>query len=105
MVTPLKKLQRDFTVLGQMIETVLGKTCFFSGPIPMRQQSSEVFSRLYSIDQWLNRVLRTAFGYGYLSNFDLFWKKHHLFRKDGLHPNYKGLTALANNFYRIVQSN
>ena len=92
------KLKRDYEVLGKMIEHVLGKVCIFSGPIPMRHHLAESSSRLCAIDQWLANFCKEV-EYGFIPNFNVFCKMHRLFKRDGLHPNYKGQCAFINNLH------
>ena len=90
------KLRDEYELLAVTIES-LGKICIFSGLIPTLRRSSEMFSRLYSADQWLSNFC-LACGYGYINHFDSFWNRIDLYKHDNLHPNNKGTTVLATNF-------
>ena len=100
--TQSAKLYSDYEVLANEIED-MGKFCFFSGLIPTLQKSPEIFSRIYSADNWL-RNFCLACGYGYSSNFDLFWKNPSLYR-DSLHPNNDGIKILAKQISSYLSKN
>ena len=53
-----------------------------SGPIPPYGLKTGVFSRVVCIDDWLS-IWSGSVNINYVSNFDLFWKKKHLFNRNG----------------------
>ena len=73
--------------LESLVSTVesLGRRCVLSGPLPCMSKSSERFSPLFSLHQWMLNF-STATGVGFISHFDSFWTKQDLFKRDGLHP-------------------
>lgn len=89
------KLQYDLESLAYLIES-LGKNCRLSGPIPTLRKGSERFSRLYSLNVWMNNFC-TATGFGFINNFDSFWTEITLFHKDGLHLNKQGTKLFVLN--------
>ena len=88
------KIGTDFEHLATTIES-LGKTCIFSGLIPAATSSSELFSRIYATNQWLKNFC-SACGFGFVENFETFWKKSSLYR-DRFHPNHNGQKTLTSN--------
>ena len=74
------KLQQEFERLIFTVEN-LGRTCIVSGPLPTIRRRNERFSRLFSLDKWLENFC-TATGLAYISNFDTFWSKPQLLRLD-----------------------
>ena len=73
-----------------------------SGPVPSYGLSSYLFSRAVAIDDWLYEW--TDFeNLLFASNFDLFWKKQHLFYKDGT-LNKTGALFLTDNIKFIIDS-
>lgn len=97
------KLRIQLESLAITIQS-LGKTCVFSGPIPTLSKSSERFSRLYSLHEWLKNFC-TATGQGFISHFDFFWTRHGLYNSDGLHPNIKGVKQLTKNIIQYIAFN
>lgn len=88
------QLRNDYELLSTTIES-LGKVCVFSGILPVSSHQSEMFSRIYSANMWLNNFC-LACGFGFIDHFDSFWKKKYQYR-DHIHPNYKGLKVLESN--------
>ena len=93
-----KLIQDAYREIANQIEA-LGKSCIFSGPIPILHSYSERFSRIFGIDQWLQNFCYNN-GHLYISHFDSFWNDESLYRKDGLHPNPNGVKVLAGNIAR-----
>ena len=91
--------------LESLVATIegLGKNCVFSGPIPAPQKSSEHFSRIWALHEWL-KTLCTSTGHGFISNFDCFWTRNGLFKADGLHPNGRGASEMARNYRHFFES-
>ena len=87
-------LRNDYEALANLIES-LNKKCLFSGLLPTLHNHSEIFSRLFSADNWI-RNFCVACGYGYIDNFDSFWNIPKLFQ-DKIHLNNKGKKILATN--------
>ncbi len=97
------KLHHDLESLATTVES-LGKRFILSGPIPSMSKSSERFSHLFSLHQWLENFT-SATGFGYISHFDSFWTRCDLFRHDGLHPNMKGTNVLTHNLINFIAFN
>ena len=97
------KLYYDLESLATTVES-LGRRFIFSGPTPSVSKSSEHFSRLYSLHQWLENF-STATGYGFISHFDSFWTRWDLFKHDGLHLNRKGTGILIHNLINFIAFN
>ena len=57
----------------------------------------EHFSCMWGMHEWL-KALCTATGLGFISNFDGFWTRSHLYKADGLHPNWRGANEMARNY-------
>ena len=86
------KLQSDFESLTLTLES-LGKTCILTGPIPSPGKGSERFSRLLSLHCWLINFC-TATGHEFVNNFDSFWHRGDLYKKDTIHPNSDGVNGV-----------
>lgn len=94
------KLQEDFELLSTTVES-LGKICILSGILPPAGHGSELFSRIYSANVWLENFC-LACGYSFINHFDTFWNKDNLYR-DKIHLNKKGLDALGSNILNQVK--
>lgn len=92
--------KRHFLALLGLLQQS-GKSVFISGPIPT-VGCEERFSRLLSQNFWLQNTCREH-GVGFIDNFNVFWHKDSLFKRDGLHPNSIGSRLLANNILCAVQ--
>lgn len=78
-------------------------TVFISGPIPRLGHGAERFSRILSLNSWMQSVSRTH-NFGFLDNFNLFWSHPALYRTDGIHPNFLGSKLLTDNI-RVCSTN
>ena len=87
-------MRKEYEALANSIESQ-NKKCMFSGLLPTLHTHSELFSRLFSTDNWI-RNFCIACGYGYIDNFDSFWNIPKLFH-DKIHLNNKGKKILASN--------
>ncbi|KAJ8359207.1 hypothetical protein SKAU_G00157320 [Synaphobranchus kaupii] len=95
------QLKRDFEELWDTLSGT-GKHFLISGPLAVKGRDSESFSRLLSLDNWL-RSFCTATGIDYIENFDTYWNKPHLLKRDGLHPNSKGAKLLSTNYVEALK--
>ncbi|KAK0131111.1 hypothetical protein N1851_034186 [Merluccius polli] len=94
--------KKDFNDLfGLLINC--GKSVFISGPLPTLARGPGRFSRILSLNTWLQSTCR-AHNIGLIDNFNLFWNRSSLFRTDGVHPNWLGSQMLAANMQHAVQS-
>lgn len=94
------KLHLDLEALVAIVES-LGVRCILSGPIPLVTNSSERFSHSFNLHLWMQNFT-SATGYGFISNFDAFWKVPSFYRNDGLHLNATGLATLARNYNNFI---
>ncbi|XP_075968775.1 uncharacterized protein LOC142971920 [Anarhichas minor] len=80
-----------------------GKEAFLSGPIPTLNRGSVRFSRIRTLNIWLQSACR-AHNVGFIDNFNLFWNRRSLYARDGLHPNKAGAKVLKANIHYTVHS-
>ena len=80
-----------------------GKSVFISGPLPTLSRGAERFSRLLSLNTWLQFTC-SAHNICFIDNFNLFWNRPAFYRPDGLHPNPLGSSMLAANMQHFTQS-
>ena len=80
-----------------------GKSVFISGPLPTISHGTEHFSRLLSLNTWLQSTCCTH-NLGFIDNFNLFWNRPSVYRSDGVHPNRLGSSILAANLQHAVQT-
>ena len=73
-----------------------------SGPIPARR-GDEVYSRLSSLNRWLS-VWCPANGVGFIDNWDTFWARPGLLKRDGIHPMWEGAALLSSNLSYSVKN-
>uniref|UniRef100_A0A8D3C3S3 SGNH hydrolase-type esterase domain-containing protein n=1 Tax=Scophthalmus maximus TaxID=52904 RepID=A0A8D3C3S3_SCOMX len=92
----------NFNQLFKLLKSY-GKSVFISGPLPTLSHDSERFSRLLSLNTWLQSTCHTH-DFGFIDNFNLFWNRRSFYRPDGIHPNRLGCSFLAVNLQLAVQS-
>lgn len=85
----------DFLALMGLLKQC-GKSVFISGPIPTVGRGDERFSRILSLNYWLQHTCREH-GVDFIDNFNVFWHKETNFKHDGIHPNPMGARLLAAN--------
>ena len=66
-----------------------------SGPVPSTTLKTEAFSRMVAFENWLMKWAAPR-DVMFVSNFDLFWRKRHLFNRDGT-LNETGASFLSDN--------
>ena len=80
----------------------LGTKLVLSGPLPPVKCSSEMFSRLLALNNWLLQWT-TEEDIVFVDNFDLFWRKPHLFKYNGIDLNNLGSLTLSNHIRSCVK--
>ncbi|XP_031694633.1 uncharacterized protein LOC116377195 [Anarrhichthys ocellatus] len=68
----------------------------FSGPLP-NLTNDEMFSRMSSFHRWLS-----ANNVGFVDNWDTFWGKPGLLRRDGIHPTLDGADLISANLTQFL---
>ncbi|XP_068567592.1 uncharacterized protein [Cebidichthys violaceus] len=94
--------KKDFNDLLEFLKKS-GKEVFLSGPIPTLSRGSVRFSRIRSLNIWLQSACR-AHNIGFIDSFNLFWNRPSLYARDGLHPNKAGAKVLKANIQYTVHS-
>ena len=94
--------KNDFKDLFNFLSSC-GKSVFISGPIPTLARGAGRFTRILSLNTWLQSACN-AYNVGFIDNFNLFWNRFSFFRRDGVHPNSRGSHILAANLQHAVQS-
>ena len=79
-----------------------GIQLIISGPIPSTGLHTEAFSRLVAFDTWLKKWAAPECIL-YVSNFDLFWTKRHLFNRNST-LNETGASFLTDNIKFALES-
>ena len=99
--TQTEVLKQHFIEFSDFLKTK-SIQLFISGPVPSYGLTSELFSRLVAIDNWLLEWAEAG-NILYVSNFNLFWKKRHLFHRGGT-LNKTGALFLTDNIKPIVHN-
>ena len=77
------------------------KRLVVSGPLPTYNRGCNSFSRILALHTWLANWTEKN-DIGFVNNFDSFWERKDLFKRDGLHPNKKGSTVLSANIEKFI---
>uniref|UniRef100_A0A673AEB6 SGNH hydrolase-type esterase domain-containing protein n=1 Tax=Sphaeramia orbicularis TaxID=375764 RepID=A0A673AEB6_9TELE len=79
------------------------KAVFISGPLPSFARGVGRFSRLLSLNTWLQSASALN-GFSFIDNFNLFWNRSSFYKSDGVHPSRLGSSVLAQNIQHAVQT-
>lgn len=89
-------LKRDYRELGWKLRDRTSRVVI-SGLLPVPSASGDKNGRIRRMNAWLRGWCRRQ-GFRFLDHWELFWGRHDLYRKDGLHLNPKGANILAGRF-------
>ena len=76
---------------------------YISGPMPTLGRGDWRFSRLLSLNTWLQSAVN-ANDFKFIDNFNLLWNRAAFFKVDGIHPNSLGSQHLAANIVHAVHT-
>lgn len=95
-------LKEHFRTLQKTVRSY-GKSLVISGPIPRLRRGIECFSRLYALNEWLEKW-SASIGVNFINNFDTFWQRPCFYKRDGVHPNTLGSAMLSENIKKALAS-
>jgi len=94
-------LQGEFRELGSKLKKRTSRVVI-SGLLPVPRASEVRNRKIVKINTWLKSWCRRE-GFRYLDNWALFQGRWDLYRKDGLHLNWRGTNILAGGFARVTR--
>ncbi|XP_059499497.1 uncharacterized protein LOC132207556 [Stegostoma tigrinum] len=94
-------IKSDFRELGWKLQSRTNRVVF-SGLLPVPRDSEVRNRERAQLNTWLRSWCRRE-GFRYVDNWDAFWGRWDLYKKDGLHLNWKGTNVLGGRFARVVR--
>uniref|UniRef100_A0A8C5DGL3 SGNH hydrolase-type esterase domain-containing protein n=1 Tax=Gouania willdenowi TaxID=441366 RepID=A0A8C5DGL3_GOUWI len=96
------RTMNEFHLLFNVLKAC-GKSIFISGPLPKLNRDIEQFSRPLQQHNFLQSCCKLH-NFTFIDNFDLFWKRADLLKKDGVHPNLHGAQMLKLNLQSVIHN-
>ena len=93
-------LKSEYRELGRKLKSRTPRVVI-SGLLPVPCASEGRSRMLGRMNTWLRNWCRGQ-GFRFLDHWDLFWGRWDLYKRDGLHLNYKGTNILAGRFASVI---